>query len=183
MTAQPICPAFTASTTRRSRSDCCIAMRDARRLGRVAQRQRRRPILEHRLHELGILAQERVLEALVERRRAFVAHAVRVRDHDVVEAAFAADGDSALGADHLGQALEAVRHRARRVDRRDLAGRELAGRDAVVDVARIRAVPRSARSCPLANTRDGATGPPSSQRAASMSCTLMSAKMPPLDFE
>src|SRR5512143_1785752 len=85
--------------------------RYARRLGGIAQREWRRPILDHRLDELGVLAQESVLEALVERRRAFVPHPVRVRDRHEVGAALPADGDPAARADHFGRALETVRHR------------------------------------------------------------------------
>src|SRR5690242_6661424 len=108
--------------------------RDPRRLGRIAQRQRRRAVFEHRLHEFDVLAQERLFEAIVERRRALMTNAVLVADHYVIEAALAADGDPSFGPDHFSEALEAVRHRPRRVDRRDLARRELARRNAVVDV-------------------------------------------------
>src|SRR5215471_20752058 len=58
--------------------------RDSGRFSRVVKRQRRRPILEHAIDEVLGLAQESLLEALVEGRRALVAHAVRVGDVDAI---------------------------------------------------------------------------------------------------
>ena len=73
------------SITRRVCSDSRSA--SAMRVASVAscKRQRRRAIVEHRVDEMRRLVQERLLEALVERRRAFVAHAVRVGDVDAVQ--------------------------------------------------------------------------------------------------
>ena len=56
---------------------------DARGLGRVVQRQRRRAVVAHAVGEVRELAQERVGEALVERRRGLGADAVRVGDLDL----------------------------------------------------------------------------------------------------
>ncbi len=57
------------------------------------------------------------------------------RDLDAVDPGVLPDGEPPGGADDLGQRLVAVRHRPRRVDRRDLAAGELDHRDRVVDVA------------------------------------------------
>src|SRR4029078_5356984 len=109
--------------------------RDARRFGRIVQGQRRRAIVEHCIDEMRDFVQERRLEALVERRRAFVANAMRVGNVDPVEPRVCADGEPPGGAENLGRGLVTVRHRARRVEAGELAAVELAGGHAVVDVA------------------------------------------------
>jgi hypothetical protein len=69
-----------------------------------------------------------------------------------------------------------MRHRARCVDHRGAAAFELDQRDAVVDVAAFaQALVHGDR--PVAKTRS-AFGAPSIQRTMSVSCTLMSTKIP-----
>src|SRR5689334_15788250 len=86
--------------------------RDPRRLGRIVQRQRGSAIVENRVDKMRELMQERAFEALIERRRAFVAHAMGVGNVDTVEPRVRTDGQPAAGAEDLGGRLMAVRHRA-----------------------------------------------------------------------
>src|SRR5213078_4211785 len=88
------------------------------------------------LDEFQRFAQERLLEALVERRRALVAHPVDVRDVDAVQPWVLAHCEATLRAEDLGRAFVTVRHRARGVETGKLATLELAGGYAVVDVAK-----------------------------------------------
>src|SRR5215470_2119233 len=110
--------------------------RDSGRFSRVVKRQRWRPILEHAIDEVLGLAQESLLEALVEGRRALVAHAVRVGDVDTVKPRVMADGEPALGPEDLGERLMAVRHGARSVEAGHLAVGEFARGHSVVDIAK-----------------------------------------------
>src|SRR5450755_743404 len=111
--------------------------RDSRRFGRVVQRQRRREIIEHGVDKMRRLAQECLLEPLVERRRAFVAHSVRIGNVDAIDPGVLADGKPASGTEYLGRCLMPVRHGPRGVEARHLAVGEFARRDAVVDVAEL----------------------------------------------
>ncbi|ABA49379.1 hypothetical protein BURPS1710b_1837 [Burkholderia pseudomallei 1710b] len=111
-------------------------MADPRRLERVRERRAAGGALAaHRRDERLRLDQERILEAVEERRRAGVADARRIIDLDAVRARVAADRERARRADHFGVRVVAVRHRARRIEHREPAAFELADRDAVVDVA------------------------------------------------
>src|SRR5207247_6285081 len=80
-----------------------LAQRDADASGfaRIAQRERRRSIVLHGLDEFQRFAQERLLEALVERRRALVAHPVGVRDVDAVQPWVLAHCEATLRAEDL----------------------------------------------------------------------------------
>src|SRR6202171_1890414 len=109
--------------------------RDSRRLGRVVQCQERRGIVEHCIDKMRRLAQECLLESLIEGRRAFVAYSMCIGDVDAVKARVLADRESAVRSENLGRRLVPVRHGARRVKTCHLAIGEFAGRHTVVDVA------------------------------------------------
>src|SRR5262249_43437153 len=98
---------------------------------------RRRNIVEHAVHEVGGLKQECFLEAFVESRRAFVAHAVRIGNVDAIEPGIVADRQPASRAEDLGERLVPVRHGARGIEAGHFAVGELAGRDTVVYVAEL----------------------------------------------
>src|SRR6202047_2262021 len=104
-------------------------------LGGIVQCQRGSGIVEHSIDEMRRLAQERLLESLIEGRGAFVAHSVRIGNVDAVLARILADGQSPQRAEDLGRCLVPMRHGARREKARHLAVGEFTGRHAVVDVA------------------------------------------------
>src|SRR6266566_3833872 len=108
---------------------------DTRCFGRVVQCQRRRGIVEHGIDEMRRLAEERLLEPLIEGRGAFVAHSVRIGDVDAVLARILANAQPPQRAEDLGRCLMPMCHGARRKEACHLAVGEFAGRDAVVDVA------------------------------------------------
>ncbi len=167
-----------------SRALVCSDSRSASamRVASVAscKRQRRRTVVEHRVDEMRDLAQERLLEALVERRRAFVAHAVRVGDVDPVRAADSRRWSAGRRcrrsrSPSRGRAPSCATRRSRPV----LPSVELADRHAVVDVAEF---------AQALVDRDGAGGE-HAQRAADCPGTsargrcrarVQSRKMPPL---
>ena len=108
---------------------------DARGLGRVVQRERRRCRCARSRRSASPRAGTRRRSARRTSASSACGCRARRRSRPGSSAAVAADGQPAVGADDLGRRLVAVRHRARRVEARHAAVGELAHRHAVVDVA------------------------------------------------